>query len=121
MPAATRSPLAWVLCTSTTRLSSCAMYSGRSAEPTPEPARGSPWTASGSGSLATSSDWTTSRAASSTGSTSYRIAATARCTNETSRTEDRRTTWPAGDAHSASRRNTPARRSSTRRWLRSSP
>ena len=46
---------------------------------------------------------------------------TARWTNDTRRVEETRTPVPVGDTHSTVRRSTPALRSSTRSWLRSSP
>ena len=45
----------------------------------------------------------------------------ARWVNDTSRVEVTRMACPAGDAHSATRCSVPARRSSTRSCLRSSP
>ena len=43
-------------------------------------------------------------------------AATARCANDTSRTEETRTVRPAGERHSTRRRSTPARKSRVRSW-----
>ena len=75
----------------------------------------------GNVSFVTSSDWTTTCTGSSSGSTSYTIAAIERCVNETIRVDETLTRRPVGETHSASRRSTPARRSSTRSCLRNSP
>src|SRR5215218_898609 len=93
MPAAMRSRLRLVMCTSTARSSCVECSSASSGAASAAAARGS-LVSTGTGSLATSSLWMTTRSGPSSGSTSKRMAAAERCVKETSRVVLTRTAPP---------------------------